>query len=133
MKKTVEILRKMQYKRLRTITFTTLSVGVQTALFSFSPRDLSLVASGSAPDARIVSIEEMHDAIQERCTRHLLQRNDAILLQHCYPSPERFLQQGDISEAVASGEIKSTGKSVSVDDVLDRIDKALEANDEKDC
>ena len=36
----------------------------------------------------------------------------------------------NISEAVASGEIKSTGKSVSVDDVLDRIDKALEANDE---
>ena len=40
-------------------------------------------------------------------------------------------QAADISPLVADGEIKSTGKQVSIDDVLNRIDKALEANDEE--
>ena len=38
----------------------------------------------------------------------------------------------DISEAVAKGEIKSTGNSVSVDDVIARIDAELEANKDDD-
>ena len=34
----------------------------------------------------------------------------------------------DISEAIATGEIKSSGKSVSAEDVIARIDKTLEEN-----
>ena len=51
------------------------------------------------------------------------------ILSHCrlrhpnwFSEPQ---QGGDLSEKVASGQVKSTGKSVSVDDAIARIDDAL--------
>ena len=117
----LKLLRHLQYNRLTPAGYIQhLSNGA-----SIIYRPNGVIEYRVAP-ARIVSIEEMQDAIQGM--RHLLQRNDAILLPDCNPSPERFLQQGYISEAVAAGEIKSTGKSVSVDDVIAKIDEHLDDN-----
>ena len=98
MKKTVELLREMQYGRLfltRRLRFL-IEEGLNPSLFPLSVLH-DIRGGSSVPTREPTSRVHHHD---------------------------------NISEAVAAGEIKSTGKSVSIDDVLNRIDKALEANDE---
>ena len=56
-----------------------------------------------------------------------------LLYENTNPDLSRFATANgestlDISEAVATGEIKSSGKSVSAEDVIARIDKELKEN-----
>ena len=56
--------------------------------------------------------------------------NTFIWFANCNPDLSRHDPiTPDLSESVASGEIQSTGESVSVEDVIARIDKELEGND----
>ena len=92
--------------------------------YTYCPERRNLLIVEANPlHARIIADSEVQSVcqqIREMCSADHTDESEGVLP----PSQS-------ISDAVASGEIQSAGKSVSVDDVIARIDKALEPPREK--
>ena len=103
----VSLLRQMQYERLRP----------SVATFRLWGENISFQEFRASIGALIGDTGEQGDQVNI---------DRAVILPSCMPIFRYHAP--DISEPVASGEIKSTGQSVSVEDVIERIDKELEKN-----
>ena len=151
MKKTVEMLREIQYQRLST----TPEVRAMQRLANLPGIDISSsvdFANGllsAEINADIVYVLRQIVAMGRADTQRICTDCESLTperfywLKHNFPSLMSeiealglmpYLQdmafgpipnRADVSEAVAAGEIKSTGKSVSVDEVIADIDEHL--------